>query len=70
MPTAIWVVIAVIAIAVIVAAVFLARSRARTRGLKRRFGPEYDRAVRQEGGRAAAGAGPAGSRQEGTEREY
>ncbi|WP_207394058.1 hypothetical protein [Actinomadura formosensis] len=54
MSTAIWVVIAVIVIAVIVAAVFLARSRARTQRLRRRFGPEYDRAVQQEGGRAAA----------------
>ncbi|MFA1550389.1 hypothetical protein [Actinomadura chokoriensis] len=54
MSTAIWVVIAVAVIAVLVAAGYLAQSRARTQRLRRRFGPEYDRAVRSEGGRAAA----------------
>lgn len=54
MPTAIWVVIAVVVVAALVAAVYLARSRARTQRLRRRFGPEYDRTVRDEGGRTAA----------------
>ncbi|SNT28966.1 hypothetical protein SAMN05443665_102264 [Actinomadura meyerae] len=54
MSTAIWVVIAVIAVAAVVAAVHLARTRSRTRRLKGRFGPEYDRAVRDAGGRSAA----------------
>src|SRR5690606_9528742 len=48
MSTAIWVV------AVVAAAVYLAQTRARTRRLKRRFGPEYDRTVRSRGGRGAA----------------
>ncbi|MFB4311396.1 hypothetical protein [Actinomadura sp. GTD37] len=54
MSTAIWVVIAVVVLAALAAAAYLLRSRSRTRRLKRRFGPEYDRAVRSEGGRAAA----------------
>ncbi|WP_207945593.1 hypothetical protein [Actinomadura sp. 7K534] len=54
MSTAIWVVIAVVVVAALVAVVFVARSRAQTQRLKRRFGPEYDRAVRSAGGRAAA----------------
>ncbi|GAA1804971.1 hypothetical protein [Actinomadura chokoriensis] len=54
MSTAIWVVIAVVVVAAAVAAVHLARTRSRTRRLKRRFGPEYDRVLRDEGGRAAA----------------
>lgn len=54
MSTAIWVVIAVVVVAVVVAAVHLARTRSRTQRLKRRFGPEYDRVLRDEGGRAAA----------------
>jgi hypothetical protein len=54
MSTAIMVVIAVIIVAAAVAAAFLAWKQARTRRLRRRFGPEYDRAVRQHGGRAAA----------------
>ncbi|WP_207928956.1 hypothetical protein [Actinomadura sp. 6K520] len=54
MSTAIWVVIAVVVVAALVAVVYVARSRAQTQRLKRRFGPEYDRAVRSAGGRAAA----------------
>ncbi|MGP4025517.1 hypothetical protein [Actinomadura sp. 3N407] len=54
MSTAIWVVIAVAVVAALIAAVYLARSVARTRRLRRRFGPEYDRALESEGGRAAA----------------
>ncbi|OLT14607.1 hypothetical protein BJF79_49010, partial [Actinomadura sp. CNU-125] len=55
MSTVVMVVIAVIIVAVVAAAVvFPGRSRARTRRLRRRFGPEYDRAVERHGGRAAA----------------
>ncbi|WP_207933397.1 hypothetical protein [Actinomadura sp. GC306] len=54
MSTAIWVVIAVVVVAALVAVVFVARSRAQTQRLKRRFGPEYDRAVRSAGSRSAA----------------
>ncbi|WP_064743792.1 hypothetical protein [Actinomadura rifamycini] len=55
MSTVVMVVIAVIIVAAAVAAVaFLGRTRARTRRLRRRFGPEYDRAVQRHGGRAAA----------------
>ncbi|XRQ14693.1 hypothetical protein ACN3XK_28625 [Actinomadura welshii] len=54
MSTAIWAVIAVAVVAVVVAAVFMARTRARTQRLRRRFGPEYDRAVQDAGSRSAA----------------
>ncbi|MFA1544180.1 hypothetical protein [Actinomadura monticuli] len=54
MSTAIWVVIAVVVLAALAAAAHLVRTRSRTRRLRQRFGPEYDRAVRSEGGRAAA----------------
>ncbi|WP_207943335.1 hypothetical protein [Actinomadura sp. KC345] len=54
MSTAILVVVAVAVVAALAAAVHLARTRARTRRLKRRFGPEYDRTLRSEGGRSAA----------------
>lgn len=54
MSTAIWVVIAIVIVAVLVAAGYLVRTRSRTARLRRRFGPEYDRAVEREGGRAAA----------------
>ncbi|MBO2464077.1 hypothetical protein [Actinomadura violacea] len=54
MSTAVMVVIAVIIVAAVAALAFLAWTRARTHRLKRRFGPEYDRVVRQRGGRAAA----------------
>jgi hypothetical protein len=54
MSTAVMVVIAVIIIAAVAAVAFLAWKQARTRRLRKRFGPEYDRAVEQHGGRAAA----------------
>ncbi|QXJ26189.1 hypothetical protein AGRA3207_007808 [Actinomadura graeca] len=54
MSTVLLVVIAVVVIAALVAAAFLARNAARTRRLRRRFGPEYDRALEAHGGRAAA----------------
>ncbi|MDL4817129.1 hypothetical protein [Actinomadura opuntiae] len=54
MSTAIMVVIAVIIVAAVAAVAFLAWKQARTRRLKRRFGPEYERAVQQHGGRTAA----------------
>ncbi|MWA05295.1 hypothetical protein F8568_043650 [Actinomadura sp. LD22] len=54
MSTAVMVVIALI-IAAVAAVVLLARRRARTRRLRGRFGPEYDRAVQRHGGRAAEG---------------
>ncbi|MEU6040119.1 hypothetical protein ABZ801_32410 [Actinomadura sp. NPDC047616] len=54
MSTAVMVVIAVVAVAVLAGAGFLAWTLARTRRLRRRFGPEYDRAVERHGGRAAA----------------
>ncbi|WP_024936804.1 hypothetical protein, partial [Actinomadura welshii] len=54
MSTAIWVVIAVAVVAALAAAGYLAVTRSRSARLRRRFGPEYDRAVEREGGRAAA----------------
>lgn len=54
MSTAVMVVIALIIIAAVAAAAFLAWKQARTGRLRKRFGPEYDRAVEQHGGRAAA----------------
>ncbi|WP_222869804.1 hypothetical protein [Actinomadura decatromicini] len=54
MSTAIWVIIAVIVVAALVTAAFLARNASRTRRLRQRFGPEYDRTVERTGGRAAA----------------
>ncbi|WP_433469386.1 hypothetical protein [Spirillospora sp. CA-128828] len=54
MSTAIWVVIALVIAAVLVAAAYLARARSRSARLRRRFGPEYDRTVERAGGRAAA----------------
>ncbi|MBT2213235.1 MULTISPECIES: hypothetical protein [Actinomadura] len=51
MPTVIMVVIAVVIIA---AVAYLAWTWSRTQRLKRRFGPEYDRALEAHGGRAAA----------------
>ncbi|MGI5330095.1 hypothetical protein [Actinomadura nitritigenes] len=54
MSTAVMVVIAVIIIAAVAAVAFLAWKQARTRRLRKRFGPEYDRAVEQHGGRTGA----------------
>ncbi|MBV2365735.1 hypothetical protein ACFPZ0_01160 [Streptomonospora nanhaiensis] len=51
-------IIAVVAIVLLVAAVAavvaLVLPRQRSRRLRRRFGPEYDRALREHGSRAAA----------------
>ena len=49
----VWVIIAVIVVAVIVIAWAIARKR-RTEALQHRFGPEYDRALREKGDRAEA----------------
>lgn len=54
MSTAIWVVVALVVVAVLAAAGYLAWTRSRTARLKRRFGPEYDRVLERHGGRAAA----------------
>ncbi|MFI0369982.1 hypothetical protein ACH35V_19080 [Actinomadura sp. 1N219] len=54
MSTAIWVVIAIVIVAGFAAATYIAWTGARTRRLRERFGPEYDRAVERQGGRAAA----------------
>ncbi|MEU9843793.1 hypothetical protein AB0C69_31810 [Actinomadura sp. NPDC048032] len=54
MSTAIWVVVALVVVAVLAAAGYLATTRSRTARLRRRFGPEYDRVLEREGGRAAA----------------
>ncbi|NVI86917.1 hypothetical protein [Actinomadura sp. BRA 177] len=54
MSTAIWVVIAIVIVAALCAAGYLAWTRSRTARLRRRFGPEYDRTVESAGGRAAA----------------
>ena len=49
----VWILIAAVVIAVIVIALILARKR-RTEALQQRFGPEYNRAVRERGDRAEA----------------
>ncbi|SNS53964.1 hypothetical protein [Actinomadura mexicana] len=54
MSTAIWVVVALVVVAVLAAAGYFVMTRSRTARLRRRFGPEYDRAVERQGGRAAA----------------
>ncbi|MEV5570161.1 hypothetical protein AB0L06_08925 [Spirillospora sp. NPDC052269] len=54
MSTAVMVVVAVVIVVAVAAAAPPAVRRARTRRLRRRFGPEYDRAVERQGGRAAA----------------
>ncbi|WP_199486965.1 hypothetical protein, partial [Actinomadura logoneensis] len=54
MSTAIMVVVAVVVVVAVIAAALLASRQARTRRLRRRFGPEYDRAVERHGGKAAA----------------
>lgn len=51
--TVYWVVGAIVAIAVIAALIY-AIQVARSRGLAKRFGPEYDRAVHERGDRTAA----------------
>ncbi|MGW2313659.1 hypothetical protein ACWCOU_36990, partial [Actinomadura luteofluorescens] len=52
MSTAIWVVVALVVVAVLAAAGYLAMTRSRTARLRRRFGPEYDRVLERQGGRA------------------
>ncbi len=47
----VWIIIAAVAIAVIVLAWIVARKR-RTEALQHRFGPEYERALREKGDRA------------------
>ncbi|WP_026412943.1 hypothetical protein [Actinomadura oligospora] len=54
MSTAVMVVVAVVVVALVAVVVAAAARQARTRRLRRRFGPEYDRAVERQGGRAAA----------------
>ncbi|MGI5201919.1 hypothetical protein ACQEU6_10100 [Spirillospora sp. CA-108201] len=54
MSTAIGVVVAVVVVAVLAAAGYLVMARSRTARLRRRFGPEYDRVLERQGGRAAA----------------
>ncbi|WP_211258789.1 hypothetical protein [Spirillospora albida] len=54
MSTVIVVVVAALAVAAVAGVAYLAWTRARTRRLRRRFGPEYDRTVESSGGRAAA----------------
>ncbi|MEW2354719.1 hypothetical protein [Spirillospora sp. NPDC029432] len=54
MSTILMVVVAVVIIALVAAAGYVLWTQARTRALRRRFGPEYDRAVERHGKRAAA----------------
>src|SRR5258707_949552 len=54
MSTVLMVVIAVVVVALIAGAGFLAWSQARTRRLRRQFGPEYDRAVESHPNRREA----------------
>ncbi|GAA2402756.1 hypothetical protein GCM10010191_07880 [Actinomadura vinacea] len=54
MSTILMVVLAVVIVALVAGAGYLLWSRARTRRLRQRFGPEYDRAVEQHGDRSAA----------------
>ena len=51
MPTWLWVVIAVAAALVVLAIVWAATTRRRSRSLRDRFGREYDRTLEQAGGR-------------------
>ncbi|GLZ03142.1 hypothetical protein Acsp03_06090 [Actinomadura sp. NBRC 104412] len=54
MSTILMIVVAVAFLALVAAFGYASWNRARTRRLRRRFGPEYDRAVERHGGRAAA----------------
>ncbi|MQY09144.1 hypothetical protein [Actinomadura macrotermitis] len=54
MSTAIWVVVAVVIIAVLAGAGYLVWTQSRSRRLRQQFGPEYDRAVERHGSRGAA----------------
>jgi hypothetical protein len=55
MATWVWIVI-VVAVVVVVALIAMAARQRRTAALRRRFGPEYDRAVKSRKGRRAAEA--------------
>lgn len=54
MSTAVMVVIVVVVVALLAGGGFLLWNRARTQRLRRRFGPEYDRAIERHGSRGAA----------------
>ncbi|MBW8487130.1 hypothetical protein [Actinomadura parmotrematis] len=54
MSTAVWVVVAVVIVAVLAVVGYLVWSRSRSRRLRQQFGPEYDRTVEQQGSRSAA----------------
>jgi FtsZ-interacting cell division protein ZipA len=54
MSTILMVVVAVVVIALVAAAGYALWTQARTRKLRRRFGPEYDRAVERHGDRGTA----------------
>jgi hypothetical protein len=53
MDAAVWIAIAVMAVIVVALIVWAVVRRRRTDALRDRFGPEYDRAVTEEGGRRA-----------------
>jgi hypothetical protein len=54
MPTWGWIVIAVVAVVVIAAVVWMAYARSRSQALQDQFGPEYERAVGEAGSRKEA----------------
>lgn len=54
MSTVVWVIVAVVLVALIAGAGYLLWTRARSQQLRRQFGPEYDRAIERHGSRAAA----------------
>lgn len=56
MPGWAWVLIVVVIAVVVIAVIWRALAARRTRGLKERFGPEYDRAARTAGSRRKAEA--------------
>ncbi len=56
MSTTAWIVIAVVAAAVVIGAIWYALQTRRTRDLRDQFGPEYDRTVRETGARRDAEA--------------
>jgi len=56
MSTAAWIVIAIIAAAVVIAAILYFTQTRRSRGLRKQFGPEYDRTVRESDTRREAEA--------------
>jgi hypothetical protein len=54
MSTAVWVVVAVLIVALAAGAGFMLKTRSRSQRLQRQFGPEYDRALERHGNRGAA----------------